>query len=241
MSRYKEVADDIRTKIIDGIYNSEKPMPEQIVLAKEYETSRMTIQKALEILRIEGLVYSRRGSGTFVRQNARTLSELDSKADIYDGLTKHLGAKGEITSKIISFTIRFPNETECEKLMIDKSKPVYDIVRLRYFKGEPLLMEYTIMPIEVVPGITEDILYQSIYSHIEETLGFGIGVANRRIHADRPDEMDQKYLDCTEIDPVLEVDQVVFLDSGVPFEYSQTRHRYDKGDIVVVNLNAKRG
>ncbi|MGM0218639.1 GntR family transcriptional regulator [Enterococcus sp. AZ126] len=241
MSRYKEVADDIRAKIISGFYNSEKSMPEQVVLAKEYKTSRMTIQKALEILRIEGLVYSRRGSGTFVRKNARTLSELDSKADIYNGVTKHLGSKGKITSKIISFSIRFPNEIECEKLMIDPSKPVYDIIRLRYFKGEPLLLEYTIMPIEVITGITEKVLYHSIYSHIEDVLGLGIGVANRRIHADRPNENDKKYLECEEIDPILEVDQVVFLDSGVPFEYSQTRHRYDKGDIVVVNLNAKRG
>lgn len=239
MVKYKEVAADIRTKIIDGIYTSKAPMPEQIILAKEYNTSRMTIQKALEILRIEGLVYSRRGSGTFVRQNARTLSELDSKADIYEGMTKLLGSKGKVTSKIITFAIRFPTELECEKLMIDKAKPVYDIVRLRYFKEEPLLLEYTIMPIEVIPDVTEEVLHHSIYSHIEETLEFGIGVANRRIHADRPNENDQRYLNCEENDPILEVDQVVFLDSGVPFEFSQTRHRYDKGDIIVVNLNRK--
>lgn len=241
MVRYRAVADDIRSKILTGAYSSKNALPEQVILAKEYNTSRMTIQKALEILRNEGLIYSARGSGTYVRKNARMLSELDSLADVYEGVTKLLGNKGKVTSDIIEFSIRFPNEIECEKLMIDSHKPVYDIVRLRFFKDEPLLLEYTIMPIEVIPNITEDILNHSIYSYIEDTLGYQIGVANRRIHADRPNKKDKLYLDCKDNDPVLEVDQVVFLDSGIPFEYSQTRHRYDKGDIVVVNLNAKKG
>ena len=49
-------------------------------------------------------------------------------------------------------------------------------------------------------------------------------------------DYDQKYLDCKEDDPVLEVEQVAFLSDMRPFEFSQTRHRYDKGEFYVNNL-----
>ncbi len=62
------------------------------------------------------------------------------------------------------------------------------------------------------------------------------GPANRRIRAGKPDLYDQKYLDCKEDDPVLEVEQVAFLSDMCPFEFSQTRHRYDKGEFYVNNL-----
>jgi GntR family transcriptional regulator len=96
------------------------------------------------------------------------------------------------------------------------------------------------MPIHVIPGITEEVLAGSIYDYIETRLKLGIGAANRMIGADKPNKDDEEYLRCQIDDPVLEVDQVVFLDNGVAFEYSQTRRRYDKGHIVMVNLNKKK-
>ena len=93
------------------------------------------------------------------------------------------------------------------------------------------------MPIEVIPNITEDILYHSIYSYIKEDLKLVFGGINRRIKASKPNEYDKIYLECNETDPVLEVEQVVCLDSGIPFEYSRTRHRYDKGDIIVTSIH----
>ncbi|GER70330.1 GntR family transcriptional regulator [Weizmannia acidilactici] len=237
MAKYKMIADEIRRRIKSKVYEVSKPLPEQVKLAEEFHTSRVTIQKALDLLAVEGLVYSKQGSGTYVRKNAWQMSNLDSRADDYLGLTNKMANEGKISSMVISFQLRFPNEDECEKLIIEKNEPIYDIIRLRRLNDEPYLIEHTKMPVEVIPGLTEDILYKSIYTYIRKDLGLKIGGANRRIRADKPDELDQKYLECDKCDPVLEVNQVVYLDNGVPFEYSRTRHRYDKGDILVVDLN----
>ncbi|MED4036401.1 GntR family transcriptional regulator [Niallia taxi] len=239
MVKYKWIAEQIRNRIINKEYDSSKPLPDQEKLAKEFETSRVTIIKALNLLSIEGLIYSKQGSGTFVRKNALQMSQLDSKADEYIGLTEQIKGNGSISSVIISFDVRFPNEDEAEKLMISKNQPIYDIVRFRLLNDEPFLMEHTIMPVHVIPDITEEILQKSIYHYIKNDLQFKILGANRRIRADQPDELDKQYLQCTERDPVLEVIQVVYLDNGVPFEYSRTRHRYDMGDILVVDMKYK--
>ena len=48
--------------------------------------------------------------------------------------------------------------------------------------------------------------------------------------------LDQKYLDCATDDPILELEQQVYLKDGRIFEYSQTRQRYDKGSFLFTNI-----
>lgn len=233
MAQYQSIANDIRNQIIRGDYQQGDQLPIQTELATQYATSRVTIQKALDLLQIEGVIYGKKGVGTFVTEQ---FSLYDNAVQDYMGLTKHYAQFGTIESKLISFEVRFPDETEQLKLRIDKNDSVYDIIRLRMLDGTPLMLEYTIMPICVIPGINKRILKSSIYSHITKQLGLTIGPSVRRIRADKSDAYDQKYIDCASTDPVLEVDQVVYLDNGTPFEYSQTRHRYDKGDFTATNL-----
>lgn len=47
---------------------------------------------------------------------------------------------------------------------------MYDIFRARYLNDEPYSMEYTIMPRKIIPEITDEILYHSIYQYIQNEL-----------------------------------------------------------------------
>lgn len=229
ISYYRRIANDIRNKINNNEYKSGELLPKHIELAKTYDTSRVTISKALAILKLEELVYTKKGIGTFVNE---PYTIYDTK---FIGFTTKMKGSKKPKSKIISFDVRFPNEIEQKKLHLSKDEPVYDIIRLR-LKDEPLLLEYTIMPIKVIPGITESILLKSIYQYIQNVLNFEVGASTRVIRADRPDAYDQKFLNCSVYDPVLEIDQVVYLSDGRPFEYSQTRRRYDKGDCTIASI-----
>ncbi|KAF1299104.1 transcriptional regulator [Enterococcus sp. JM4C] len=231
MVLYQFIAQDIRKKIFDGIYAKGSRLPNQAELARQFSTSRVTVQKALNLLYLEGLIEGKQGSGSFVKGPE---SVYDFDTSIYGGMTKRLGHLGKLTSTIVSFSVSFPNEKEQEKLKINKNDPIYDIIRLRTLDDVPLMLEYTIMPVLVIPGITEEILHGSIYQYIHEELKLHFGPSPRRIKADKPDKYDIKYLDCQPDDPILEVEQTVYLDNGTPFEYSQTRHRYDRGDITVL-------
>lgn len=66
MLKYKLIADDIRHKIQSGEYKADNLLPDQVTLAEQYEVSRMTVKKAIDILAMEGLVYRKRGMGTRV-------------------------------------------------------------------------------------------------------------------------------------------------------------------------------
>lgn len=57
----------------------------------------------------------------------------------------------------------------------------------------------------------------------------------RVVRAIKPDALDQQHLSCEPGDPVLEVEQVIYLDDGTPLEYAHCHYRYDHGGIVIVN------
>lgn len=63
MAFYQDIAIDLRKQIIDGAYPKGARLPNQAELAKHYSTSRVTIQKALKSLQIEGLIEGRQGRG----------------------------------------------------------------------------------------------------------------------------------------------------------------------------------
>ena len=49
----------------------------------------------------------------------------------------------------------------------------------------------------------------------------------RKISAEKASKNDIKYLASAETDPILQVEQVVYLQDGRPFEYSISRHPYN--------------
>src|SRR3954464_5377504 len=64
--RFPDLADQLRDRIAAGTVGVGGALPGETELAREYGTSRMTVRRALDVLRQEGLVTSRRGAGWFV-------------------------------------------------------------------------------------------------------------------------------------------------------------------------------
>lgn len=64
--RYRQIADELRRRIVSGGWASGQVLPSEAALGIEHGVSRVTIRKALEVLRSEGLVDSRQGFGWLV-------------------------------------------------------------------------------------------------------------------------------------------------------------------------------
>lgn len=230
----ENIAKSIEKQILNGTYQSK--LPSQQHLANQFNVSRVTLSKALDILATKGLISKINGHPAVINQNCfdRYLT-LDS-VKYHLGLQNKLGNFASINSHIISFSTRTPTEKEQLRLHLNENDLVYDIIRQRLLQDRPFRLEYTIMPIKIIPNLTIDVLNDSIYSFIEKKLNLKIGKANRIISADIPDAYDQKYLNCIHNEPVLKVEQVVFLESGIPFEFSESRARYDKEQIIANNV-----
>lgn len=83
-TRYQTIADDLRHRIEAGEYGTGRLLPSEAELSGTYGASRVTVRRALELLREEGLVDSRQGFGWFVatdpvRQNLARLGTIESQ------------------------------------------------------------------------------------------------------------------------------------------------------------------
>lgn len=65
--KYREIAEFLRERILDGTYLAGQALPGEEVLAREFGVTRPTVRQGLSELRAAGLVEASMGRGTFVR------------------------------------------------------------------------------------------------------------------------------------------------------------------------------
>ena len=121
MPKYEEIAGIIRNRISNGTYPVDTKLPIQSDLAEEFGVSRMTVKKAIEILTIEGLVFSKQGNGTKVLDSSFwDKSDAKFRLDNYNGLSKDLQDQAvNLSSQIVEFEVEFPKDTVAERLQLD--------------------------------------------------------------------------------------------------------------------------
>lgn len=131
--RYLEVASQLRAQIEAGDFGPGGMLPSESTLSSEHSTSRVTIRKALEALRDEGLIDSRQGFGWFVgaepvRQSLDTLDTLDHQLEAL-GMTseREILAFGYVTAP-------------AEVLRSLGTEQVLEVRRLSVADGEPFAL-----------------------------------------------------------------------------------------------------
>lgn len=234
MTKYEKIANILRDRIKKEEYPPDSLLPNQLYFVEEFNVSRVTIKKAINILAMEGLVYSQRGAGTRVLKNSIWGAE-DYSATEYDGLSQQMKNR-QLSSQVISFQVEFPDALVKDKLLLTDHQPVYKIIRLRLVDGLPYVLEHTYMPTKLVPNLTPTVLENSVYSYLHNDLGITFAGAYRKLKADKADQYDIDYLDCLETDPILEVEQLIYLKDGQPIEYSRSRNRFDQRSYSILDV-----
>lgn len=64
--KYKVIINDIKSKILSGVYRAGDQIPTESAIQEEYKVSRHTVRKAILELSNEGFLRSEKGSGTYV-------------------------------------------------------------------------------------------------------------------------------------------------------------------------------
>lgn len=82
--RYRDIAEDLRTRIDAGEFGDRRLLPSESELSTRYQASRVTVRRALDGLRAEGLVDARQGFGWFVagapfRQHLARLGTIEAQ------------------------------------------------------------------------------------------------------------------------------------------------------------------
>lgn len=217
--KYKYVIEEIKARIENKTYQYGKKMPSVRDLANEFGVSMMTVKKALDYLTRYGYIEKRQGSGTFVKMNSNDISP---HIPLLGNSARFPNKK--LQTKIIDFEIEHPSNQAASRLQISKDDFVYQIERVRLLKNKPIIIEHVNMPINVIPGLTKNILKGSIYKYIKEQLKLKITSSDFIITGVRPDLDDKRYLNLDDNDFLMQIVQTVYLDDGTAFEFSKDKH-----------------
>jgi DNA-binding GntR family transcriptional regulator len=91
-----QVADAIRREITSGALVAGDRLPSVAELAERYGVAKMTVQKALDVLRGEGLVIAWQGRGTFVRDP----DQANATEPTADAITARLDAVMDLVQQL---------------------------------------------------------------------------------------------------------------------------------------------
>ncbi len=128
--RYLELADTLRERIASGVRG---PLASEAELGREYGVSRVTVRRALELLRDEGLVTARQGVGWFVavdpvRQSLGRVTTVEAALE---------AAGAESSRRVLEFVFESAPPDIAKTLDLPADGEVLRVTRLNLADGEP--------------------------------------------------------------------------------------------------------
>ncbi len=196
--RYRDIADDLRSRVIAGEFIAGGMLPSESELSAGYSASRVTVRKALESLRLERLVDSRQGFGWFVpaetvRQPLARLATIEAQ----------LEAEGRHSERrILDFA--FIDAPARVRTILDTDK-VLRVRRVNLADGEPFARVTVWCPEALGSGVTRaQVQEHSFY----ELLPVEFVGATQTIGADAASAEDADLLQIPVGSPVLVCERV---------------------------------
>jgi len=225
---YHQLEEYIKAQIDSGELKPDETIPSERVYADMFQISRMTIRQALTNLVNDGYLYRQKGRGTFVNKK-----KFEQRLQGLTSFTEDMRERGFTPgSKLISFEIIPASREIADRLKLNENTPVYEIKRVRLADNVPMALETTYLPANLVKGLTEDIINQSLYQYIEEKLNLVIHEATQQIEASNAKDQELRLLEIEKGSPVLLILRTSILKDGIPFEFVKSVYRADRYKFV---------
>ena len=194
--RYQEIAEELRQRALVSPAGS--VLPSEAEMSLEFAASRVTIRRALELVREDGLIAARQGFGWFVATDPVPQS-LESLATI----ESHIEGVGKLSErKIEEFAYESAPERVRRVLGVDH---VLRVKRVNLADGEPFAVVTVWCPAELGAHLSpKDVERRPFY----ELLGVTLRGATQTIGADLVDAADARLLGVPTGSPVLRCQRV---------------------------------
>lgn len=235
---YRTIMHDIKEKIVNKEYDGMR-LPDERSLSEHYQVSRPSMKRALELLAQEGIVFKKRGSGTFINPLYLKNRGLFKYEGSNLGITDSFSVPGKSQNiELLDYQVIKTDDDLKQDLFLTSSDFVYKIRRLRLLDDQPFLIETGFIPIKIAPDLNPDILKKSLFNYLEHQKNKRVTKSFLTITVEPSTLEDQVKLMLEPNEPVGIIEGIFFLDDGTPFEVSNMRvhYKYMKYNSFV-NLN----
>jgi len=217
-----------------GEFAAGKLLPSESNLGSQFNASRVTVRKALEELRDEGLLASRQGLGWYATSDLvrQSLEDLDT-------IETRLAQSGFVPKRqVIDFSFTRAPATVRRALGIER---VLEVRRLNLADGAPFARVTVWCPQSLGSQFSrDDVEARPFYDLLGEIAGITLGSATQTIVASAASAQDAELLGVPTGSPVLVCERVTRSLDGTPVLFSEQvypGHRM----ALTVDLTSDRG
>jgi GntR family transcriptional regulator len=197
-------------------------------IAEELTVSRATVRKAIERLEADGLLYRRRGMGTFVSEPRlhRKLRLTSSANDIF--------ASGRSVHTRLLRREELPaDDAIAEHLGLDAAAPVIRLERVRYADSQPVALLRNWLPTSLArPVLDANLDQRTLYEVLERDCGVVLGHAVQTLQARMPSKTEASSLEMPRTEPVMRVLRQAFTDKNDIVEWSDCLYPAELAEFV---------
>lgn len=214
---YAQVSDFVREKIYSKEWGVNEPIPSEHELMDMLGLSRGTVQKGIRQLVDEGLLVQQRGRGTFVTQPVMARPSSNRLLSFAESMNAQ-GIKFE--TRVVEERVEPANAACAEALNLMPTDDYLYLVRVRSVLGHPVMLIESHLNLQAIPGLRGvNFEREGLFAAVERLTGKEIGRSEMVYSARTAGKLRGGWLECDEHAPVLDLDQLVRLDDGTPFEW----------------------
>jgi GntR family trehalose operon transcriptional repressor len=227
-NKFLSIYNDFVKKIENGELKPNTKLPSENELVQDYDTSRETIRKSLNLLSQNGYIQKIRGKGSFVLEIRKFNFPIGGLVSFKE-LSKKLGKD---SSTIVKELELIQPDSVLKNNMEAEDDEIWKVVRVRKIGNENIILDKDFFIKSCVSNLTKEICENSIYEYIENELGIRISFAKKVISVEEATEEDKQYLDMGNYTMIVVVQNYVYLNDTTLFQYTESRHRPDKFKFV---------
>lgn len=224
---YQQLMEEIQNQILNGELKENDRIPTEIELSKEYDVSRITVRKAVELLVEEEILVKRQGIGTFVSEK-----KLSRNINGFMGFTQSCLAQGKTAgAKLISAELTDASLVDAEELRIQEHEKIIRIVRVRTCDDVPVMLEENHFPARFAYLLSND-LSGSLYRILAEN-GTVMDNGVKRIGICQANKREHEYLGVPMDKPLLFIKDVSYDKEGNPVHNTKSVVNPDRYKLTV--------
>jgi GntR family transcriptional regulator len=229
---YSQIQNHIIALIRQGDYPPGAQVPSELELSAQLQVSRMTARKALDGLVAKGVLYRRKGKGTYVAENM-----INYGLTTMQSFSRVLQSRGyQVSTQMLGIHVIEGTPAILEQLHLPPYSELLVVRRLRLVNDIPAAIHTAYLDNRVYAAITQmNLVTGSLLEAMERVTGAGIAYTIDSVESDLPTPEEAQLLKIEKHRPVLRVDGVSYLEYGEPTRYARAVYRGDMFKLTVRN------
>lgn len=204
---YKQVKSEILNDIRSSVYKVGETIPTEVQLEQRYNTSRITIRKAINQLVNEGILLKKQGKGTFVQPQKVKRNLLDLVS--YTTYMQETGQKPDAVIRALE--VKPADEKWSKTLHVDEGASIIRLARTMDLGKDNSGYEVSYYSLERFPGLNQRITEGASVTQIlnEQYQSFG-NCSEQTLNVISASQQIADYLKIENGAPIYQLDRTVY-------------------------------